>query len=337
MKMALFTLIFVALAAFHVEGILHQSISEITPPVTVVESLFVDDEEGVIYYVDVISSKVYKHSYHTGKTTSTKIPTESVGAAIPIHGAKHHFLVAADHHLGILKWDGENDSGNITKLKTDLKLHKHEKLFHGKADPEGRLWIGTIRVEDKNGGHIVERGGSLYSITVHKDHSVKVEKKLNHVTIVTGLGWTHDNKSLYFVDSPTRKILKYHFDPEKGSLGKSEVFFDLDHHSKYRGLPHGITLKYNDNVILALWEGSTLLHIDARNHTVIERVHLPVSHPTSLAWGKGVVPNTIYIGTGRLTLTEEELNHNPFNSGSVFTLDKMACVGLPSLKIQLAD
>ncbi|XP_060526590.1 regucalcin-like [Cylas formicarius] len=326
-----------ALGALFVSGEQNKAIVEITPVINVTESIFVDDEHKVIYYVDALGNSVYKHAYERGETSSIEIPAKTVGAAIPIEGKHNEFIVAAHHEILRVHWSEEDTAERVTKLHTNLKLASNERFFQGKADAKGRLWISTFRVGKGGPADVIRGGGTFYSITVHKNHSTTIEKKLSNVNVVTGLGWTQDGRHMYYVDAYKRKVFKYNFDLNNGDLGHSKVLFDLDHHPHLHGDIHGLAVKYNGAVVVSLWNGGALVLIDGHDGSIIEKVTLPIQVPTSLAWGKGLGRNVVLVGSSRIPLTEEEIIQNPFDSGSVYLLNRVNCTGVPSFKIRLAD
>lgn len=56
--------------------------------------------------------------------------------------------------------------------------------------------------------------GSLYKIG-----SDNVPKKMvSPVTISNGLTWSHDNKTFYYIDSPTYKVSAYEYDNDSGEI-----------------------------------------------------------------------------------------------------------------------
>ena len=42
---------------------------------------------------------------------------------------------------------------------------------------------------------------------------------LRDVTISNGLDWTADGTTMYFIDTPTRQVDRFSFEPSTGSIG----------------------------------------------------------------------------------------------------------------------
>ena len=56
--------------------------------------------------------------------------------------------------------------------------------------------------------------GNLYSVDVNK----RVKLQRDKLSISNGLGWTKDNKTMFFIDSYVNKVWAYDFDLEKGVI-----------------------------------------------------------------------------------------------------------------------
>lgn len=60
--------------------------------------------------------------------------------------------------------------------------------------------------------------GSMYSLDLDRT----VTKHLSGVYISNGLAWTGDNKTMFYIDSPPKKVYAFDFDLENGTVSKSE-------------------------------------------------------------------------------------------------------------------
>src|SRR5438552_11240816 len=78
----------------------------------------------------------------------------------------------------------------------------------GKADSRGRFWAGTV-VRDSS-----RPGGSLYRLGV--DH--QVTRMLDGVICSNGIGWSPDDRRMYYVDSMIRRLDVFDFDAAGGTL-----------------------------------------------------------------------------------------------------------------------
>src|SRR5437773_1998117 len=99
----------------------------------------------------------------------------------------------------------------------------------GKVDRNGRLWAGTI--DDK----CIDPTGSLYRF----DPDGSIHRMARGFICSNGLGWSPDNRTMYFTDSIVRKIWAYEFDSKKGEIGERRIFATF---SDSDGVPDGLTV-----------------------------------------------------------------------------------------------
>jgi sugar lactone lactonase YvrE len=140
-----------------------------------------------------------------------------------------------------------------------------------KCDAAGRLWAGTMSTTRRPGD------GRLYRVDAGGDAAVAISS----TTISNGLGWSPDNTLFYFVDSTTQAIDVFDFDLGGGEIAGRRRFAEIDRED---GLPDGLTVDAEGGIWVCLFGGGCMRRYDAagRLDAVVE---LPVSKPTSLAFG----------------------------------------------------
>lgn len=70
---------------------------------------------------------------------------------------------------------------------------------------------------EKLNGDVIPNQGSLYLI----DDTLDPKKEITPVTISNGLAWNIDDNTFYYIDSPTRQIAAYDYDPNNGTICKT--------------------------------------------------------------------------------------------------------------------
>lgn len=173
----------------------------------------------------------------------------------------------------------------------------------GKCDASGRLWVGTMSLNGQ------KETGTLYCVTP----SAEVIPRIKNVTISNGLVWTADNRWMYYIDTPTRKIDRYRYEPASGEIVYDGVAVRIP--SGY-GLPDGMTIDEQGNLWVAHWGGYGVYCWDPRTGRLIEKITVPAPNVASCAFG-GADLSELYITTARAGLSEEELKKYP-DSGSLF-------------------
>ncbi|MEO0415476.1 MAG: SMP-30/gluconolactonase/LRE family protein, partial [Verrucomicrobiota bacterium] len=162
---------------------------------------------------------------------------------------------------------------------------KPENRFNdGKCDPAGRLWAGTIST--------VKNEGTANLYALEGDHSCSL--KFSGVTNSNGLAWSKDGSTMFYIDTPTKKIRAFDFDATAGTIENERIVIDTE---CYEGSPDGMTIDSEDRLWIAFCRGSSVLCIDPTNADLVSKVELPVSGTTSCCFG-GAKLDTLYITTG---------------------------------------
>jgi len=152
------------------------------------------------------------------------------------------------------------------------------------CDPCGRLWAGTMSTTRERGA------AALYRLEAGGEPEVA----LAGVTVSNGLDWSPDATLLYYVDSVTQRIDAIGFDADRGRLGTRRPFAHIEPED---GLPDGLTVDAEGGVWLALFGGGAIRRY--RPDGALEaHIPLPVTHPTSLAFG-GPDLRDLYVTSAR--------------------------------------
>lgn len=65
-------------------------------------------------------------------------------------------------------------------------------------------------------GQIAPNQGTLYCV----DDSLEPEKEISPVSVSNGLAWNIEDDTFYYIDSPTRTVAAYDYDPNSGGICK---------------------------------------------------------------------------------------------------------------------
>lgn len=76
------------------------------------------------------------------------------------------------------------------------------------------IFVGTIGVENSKG--VVPHQAFLYKIT--KDNLVKPTIIRSEITNSNGIAWNKANNKMYYIDTPTLKVIEFDFDLETGFI-----------------------------------------------------------------------------------------------------------------------
>jgi sugar lactone lactonase YvrE len=173
----------------------------------------------------------------------------------------------------------------------------------GKCDAAGRFWAGTMALD------VAPGAGALYRL----DPDYRVTRALSGVTLSNGLDWTTDNRSMYYIDSPTRGVDAFEFDLEQGVLGARRRLISIPREA---GTPDGMTLDTDGGIWVALHGSGSVgrYHPDGRLERVIR---VPSARlVTSCAFG-GPDMGDLYITSMSDGLSAEAMAEQP-RAGALF-------------------
>ncbi|OAD58558.1 Regucalcin [Eufriesea mexicana] len=218
-------------------------------------------------------------------------------------------------------WDGHK---NFTKSAPETLAivdtnRNNTRWNDGKVDSSGRFWGGTIGPEVND--VVVPNQASLYRIDSH----FKPKKELSPVTNSNGLAWNIQDDTFYYIDTPTRQVAAFDFEPINGIISNKRIAFDLQK-TNISGLPDGMTIDTDGNLWVALYGGGGVVNVNPHTGKVIRFVKLPVTKVTSCTFG-GPLFNTLFVTTSSRDLTEKELAEEPF-AGYVFAVKGLNVYGL---------
>ncbi len=188
--------------------------------------------------------------------------------------------------------------GGFRLLDDELKLEREIPVFgdpsirmnEGACDPSGRLYVGSMAYDARRGA------GTLYRL----DPDLSVHVALENVSIPNGLVWLDDGRTALHTDTPTGEIRAYDFDPVTGEFGASRPHIAVPPDV---GAPDGCALDADGCLWVAIWGGSAV-HRYGPDGSLEDRIALPVSNPTSCAFG-GPDGTTLFVTTSQETIDVE--------------------------------
>jgi sugar lactone lactonase YvrE len=269
--------------------------------------------EGPIYwdnhllYVDIEGHSLIRLNPETQEEEIWEMG-ERIGTVVPT--LNEDFICAGDS--GIYRFNPSN--GQKTNLADPEATKRPDNRFNdGKCDPGGRFWAGTISTVKKEGD------ANLYQL----DQSGLLTLQVSGVTNSNGICWNTSKTKMYYIDTPTQKVVAYKYDDQTGKLGGSRVAVD------FRGLntegsPDGMTIDEEGMLWVALCHGGAVVQVNPETGKLLQKVELPCVETTACAFG-GSNLDRLFVTTGILkTLHEKE-------AGKVFVIDGLGVSGLPAI------
>jgi sugar lactone lactonase YvrE len=249
------------------------------------------------FWVDIDGKTVYEHNWLTKEVNQWQLDYRP---SMVMEAGDKKMLLALQGGIATL---------NLTtgKIRWVVKLEKDipsNRTNDGGCDAKGRLWIGTMDSECKE-GH-----GSLYNIG--KD--LVPQKKLNHLSIPNGIVWTKDNKRMYHVETAAGTVRSYLYDISTGDIQYEKDVITVP---AELGSPDGMCMDEEGMLWIAHWNGFGVYQWNPGNGEMMEKLELPVPNVTSCAFG-GENMDYLLITTARQGVPENQLRHEYSNSGNVY-------------------
>jgi len=92
------------------------------------------------------------------------------------------------------------------------------------------------------------------------------------LTIPNGMSWTHDDKTLYITDTPTKNIFAYDYDSESGDISNKRVFFHVE--DENAAGPDGHAQDVEGYLWVAIFRGGKVVRVSPEGKVVAE-IKLP--------------------------------------------------------------
>lgn len=188
-----------------------------------------------------------------------------------------------------------------------LPEHLKVRLNDGRMDRQGRFWVGSLIDNPALWAEDLEQRGKLYCLSAEGE----VTEHLDDIRISNGLGWSPDNRTLYFADSPRYEIYGFDYSPEAGTLSNRRVFATTE-----KGIhPDGATVDSGGYLWNAQWGNGKVVRY-APDGSIAGEILLPVKQATCVGFG-GADLNLLFVNTAKFGLDAGALRAQP-QAGHLF-------------------
>jgi sugar lactone lactonase YvrE len=287
------------------------------------ESPFWHPLEQMLYWVDIPARKLLRGNIFMGTAQVWDLPQDP-GCVAP--AASGGLIVALrDGVYRAREWGGA-----LTLIRRFDYDTATTRFNDGKADPQGRLWAGTM-YEPRT-----QADAELYCIDCRDGRTPDVQTKARNATIANGLAWSPDGGTMYWADTIEHIVRAWNLNAHTTDMSQERVFHQFPAkpadwqygkagQAAYGGRPDGAAVDVQGNYYVAMFEGQQLLKLSPTGQ-VLERFALPVQCPTMPCFG-GDDLRTLYLTSARYNRSAQELADFPA-SGCVLSL-RVDVPGLP--------
>lgn len=259
-----------------------------------------DPREKALWWIDINEHRLHRYDPGVGHEGDAKNETYDIGQRVGtvVPRTSGGLMLAIEH--GFASYDPATKQ---LEILADPEAHLPGNRFNdGKCDPAGRFWAGTLQSIEED-----MTAGTLYCMSADG----QVEPRVLGVGISNGIVWTSDKKTMYFIDSPTRRVDAFDYDNTTGAISNRRPAVELP---EGIGYPDGMTIDAEDKLWVALWAGWGVARFDPVSGNLLEKIDVAASQVTACALG-GPNLTDMYITTARRDLTGSLLDDQPHAGG----------------------
>lgn len=231
-----------------------------------------NDSDDRIYWEDIDTGRLFRAD-HSTLAHECFYKGEVVGG-FTFQEDDKLLLFEADR---IVVLDPESRARRVLKEGIDPDMVRFNDVI---ADPEGRVFAGTIGRTDESGGlYRIDKDGSVHCLWKGTGNS-------------NGMAFSRNLQKFYWTCSTTRRIFVCDYQRDTGALTNRKVFCSVP---AEEGTPDGMTIDAWDEMWTARWDGRALLRMTLEAK-VVERIEFPVAKISSVTFG-GPGLDTLYVTT----------------------------------------
>lgn len=154
-----------------------------------------------------------------------------------------------------------DDDGGMEPVNNTYPI-KGARYNDGKPGPDGKLYMGTFSKDSTAAFYRMDENGEITEL-------------LDGVGNSNGIDWNEETGTLYYVDTPTKRIDAFDFDSAAGAISNRR--------SVIEGLPagaDGMAIDSEGNLWAALWGDYSVVCVDPAAKRIIRRIEMPVRQPS---------------------------------------------------------
>lgn len=238
-----------------------------------------DLENNLLYFVSILDCLVYCYNPLTKEILSIKLDTP-----VSCIYFKTKKIVLVSSKSGFFEI---NFNTLQKRFVFQIDINDNVRYNDGILDDKGRIIVGTMGYPT-----VKDYIGNVYSYDKGKTKII-----IKNTTISNGLAFSADNKFLYFIDTPTKKVAKFNYNLDTGDLDFVANVIEF----KGTSSPDGMCINKEGMLWIAEWGGGCISKWNPENGEKLAEIKLPCNNVTSCCFDdKG----NLYITTAKDSLIE---------------------------------
>ncbi|WP_298505764.1 SMP-30/gluconolactonase/LRE family protein [uncultured Maribacter sp.] len=248
-----------------------------------------DHKENLLYFVSILDCLVFCYNPYNREILSVKL--DSPVSCIFLLDKKRVMVASKNGFF-------EVDFNTLQKqFSFQIDIANSVRYNDGIKDPEGRFLIGTMGFPE-----VKDNIGKVYSYSEGKSKVI-----IKDTTISNGLAFSQDGCSLYFIDTPTKKVAKYAYDMKTGAV----LFESYVIKFNGEGSPDGMCMDKEGMLWIAEWGGGCVSRWNPISGKKIDERKLPCLNVTSCC-----IDNQL-----NLYVTTAKSSKDDMNGGGLFYVE----------------
>ncbi len=220
-----------------------------------------DERRQLLYWADIPNGRLFQYD-----PASNEHQKRHEGGVIGGFTFQESGKLLLFRDVDVAEFDPDSGQVEVVLQYTDDSMERFNDVI---ADPEGRVFAGTIgKTKDSGGLYRVDLDGTFTKLFAGSGCS-------------NGMVFNAELNRFWWTCSSTKKIFQFDYDRATGELSNRSVFLDL---SNEKGIPDGLTIDIEGNFWSAVWEGAQLRRFSPEG-TRLEGPSLPVPKITSAIFG----------------------------------------------------
>lgn len=207
---------------------------------TLGEGPIYDERLDRLYFIDIEEKKLCYIDLPDTETKTIDLPSRP-GTVILSPKVDIIYLLLED---GLNQFDMKTET--LTWLSNPKEDMTGYRFNDGKCDPFGHIIVGAMHIKSPE-----KHDGTLYRIDPYGNFKI-----IDHnYHIPNGMAWDPDYRHFYCIDSVSRWVNRYDYDPITGSLSNFTHWISF---KKESGVPDGMTRDKMGNLYIAHWGGNRI-------------------------------------------------------------------------------
>src|SRR5665213_1189367 len=245
-----------------------------------------NSREQRLYWVDSFAPALRRLDPATGAVESFGLPSDTGSFVFTDDGD-----LIAGTRAGFQRIHLEDGRAVALTVADPLARDRRLMLNDGKCDRRGRYWCASVHSD------FIGRAAELFCL----DAAFEAHRMAGDFIIGNGIAISPDDARFYLADSRDETVWLFDFDLEEGRISHKRRLFST---ADMAGRVDGATCDSEGNYWCALVHGAAVACISPAGE-MIERIEVPVKHPTMVAFG-GAQMDELYVTSASMLLAEAE-------------------------------